>query len=233
MLIEAEAAESALRGRAEEPRGVVRLTCPVNAEGLPPLLARFLVRYPRVHVVQHASNRFVDIVAEGFDIALRGHDAPLPDSDLIQRPLARTPWQLFASPDYLDAAGAPAEPGELVKHACLVVPNRTGGTTWTLRHADLGEVSLDLEPRLASDDLQAIKAAAVAGIGISALPMYLCRAETASGRLRNVLSGWTTGDARFTLLTPSRRGQLPAVRALVEFLVEEYPAALGAGAAPN
>jgi DNA-binding transcriptional LysR family regulator len=233
MLIEAEAAESALRGRAEEPRGVVRLTCPVNAEELPPLLARFLVKYPQVRVLQHASNRFIDIVAEGFDVALRGHDAPLPDSDLVQRPLARAPWQLFASPAYVDAASAPATPGDLVEHACLMVPNRSGETVWTLRHEDGSEVRLELEPRLASDDLQAIKAAAVAGLGIGALPVHLCRGEREAGRLRRVLPGWTTGDARFTLLTPSRRGRLPAVRALVDFLVAEYPSALSAENRPR
>lgn len=232
MLIEAEAAETAVRGRVAEPQGVVRFTGPVHAEGLAALLARFLARHPKVRLVQHATGRFTDLIDEGFDVALRGHDAPLPDSDLIQRPLARTPWHCFAASDYLAAAGAPAQPAELARHACLVVPGRGGETAWLLQHADAGEVLVHLEPRLASDDLRAIKAAALAGLGIAALPAYLCRDEVAAGALARVLPGWTKGDAKLTLLTSSRRGQLPAVRALVDFLVAEYPALVATPSAP-
>lgn len=165
---------------------------------------------------------------EGFDVGLRGHDAPLADSELIQRPIARTPWHLFGSPRYLAAAGEPADPGALARHACLVVPNRAGETAWTLRSADGDELGLELTPRVASDDLETLQSAAVAALGIVALPAYACRADVAAGRLRRVLPGWTTGDAQVTLLTPSRRGQLAAVRALIEFLVAEYPPLLAA-----
>jgi DNA-binding transcriptional LysR family regulator len=89
-------------------------------------------------------------------------------------------------------------------------------------------VRVPLAPRVASDDLDTLRAAALAGLGIAALPAYACRDDVAAGRLHRVLPGWTTGSARVTLLLPSRRGQLAAVRALVEFLVAEYPALLAA-----
>ena len=228
MLIEAAAAESAVRGRLAEPRGIVRFTCPVYSVGLAPVLARFLATHPEVRLVQHATSRFVDLIAEGFDVALRGHDAPLPDSDLIQRKVAPTPWRLFATPDHLDAAGLPEQPADLLQHACLVVPSRSGETSWTLRHANRDEVRLELEARFASDDLQAIKTAALAGLGIAALPAHHCRDEHASGLLTHVLPDWSIGDGRLTLLALPRRERLPAVRALVDFLVTEYPAALAA-----
>ncbi len=224
MLIEAEAAESAVRERLAEPRGTVRMTCSIGmAKGLAPLLVRFSARFPRVSVVQHATNRFVDLVAEGFDVGLRGHDVPLADSDLIQRQIARTPWYLVASPAYLDASGTPSCAADLAQHDCLVVPNRLGEMAWVLRHDHAGTERLDLTPRLASDDLETLKAAAQAGLGIAALPASRSRDERASGQLQHVLPGWTTGDAQITLLIPPRRARLPAVRALVDFLVTAYP----------
>lgn len=230
MLIEAEAAESAVRDRLGAPRGVVRLTCSIGmAHQLAPLLARFFDRYPEVDVVQHATNRFVDLVAEGFDIGLRGHHGPLPDLDLVQRRIAPTRWCLVAAPAYLDAAGTPQEPDELAAHQCLVAPTRTGETVWRLVHAQHGERRLEPAARLASDDLQTLKHAALAGLGIAALPAYMSREERAAGRLRIVLPGWSPGDTQITLLMPPLRSRLPAVRALADFLVEAFPPLLAPG----
>lgn len=224
MLIEADAAENAVRERLAEPRGTVRLSCSIGmTKGLAPLLVRFASRFPRVNVAQHATNRFVDLVAEGFDVGLRGHLGPLADSDMIQRQIARPPWYLVAAPTYLDAAGTPTCPAELAQHDCLVVPNHLGETTWVLRHDDARTERLDVKARLASDDMDTLVAAAEAGLGIAAVPAYRSRDERASGRLRHVLPGWTTGIAAITLLIPPRRARLPAVRALVDFLVTAYP----------
>jgi DNA-binding transcriptional LysR family regulator len=233
MLIHAESAEHAVRGRTAQPRGAVRLTCAVGmAADLAPLLAQFLARYPEVELVQQATNRFVDLVAEGFDLGLRGHAAPMPDSDLIQRRIARTPWLLVAAPAYLEAHGEPAQPAQLAEHRRLVVPDRTGESAWTL-HGPGGTARIGGAPRLASDDLETLKAAALAGLGVAALPAQLCRAERAAGRLRPLLPGWSTGDAQITLLAVARRTELPAVRALADFLIAEYPRALAADAAAD
>lgn len=224
MLIEAEAAEGAVRDRLAEPRGIVRFTCSIAmAHQLAALLARFFERYPKVSLMQHATNRFVDLVAEGFDVGLRGHNTPLPDSDLIQRRIAPTLWCLVAAPRYLAAAGTPQEPSQLAEHRCLISPTRGGERVWLLHHPRHGEQRLELDARLASDDLETLKRAALAGLGIAALPGYVCREERRSGELRQVLPGWSTGTSQITLLTPPLRGRLPAVRALVDFLVAEFP----------
>lgn len=237
MLIEAEAAESAVRGRLAEPRGVVRLTCPLGmTQQLAPLLARFFVRHPKVTVVQNATHRFVDLMAEGFDVGLRGHNAPLPDSELIRRRIAFTPWCLVAAPGYLASAAVPAHPSDLAQHQCLMVPTRMGEMVWPLRHPELGEHRLELDARLASDDLETLKQAALAGLGVAALPGYMCRDERASGALVHVLPGWTTGDAQLSLLFPPRRGRLPAVRVLIDVLLAELPPLLACdlpGTAPS
>jgi len=106
MLIEADAAEGVVQRRLAEPSGTVRFTCSIGmAEGLADLVARFLVRFPKINLVQHATNRFVDLVDEGFDVGIRGHSAPLVDSSLVQRALVKTPWHLFAGPAYCKRAG--------------------------------------------------------------------------------------------------------------------------------
>lgn len=109
MLREAEQAEAAIRHRLTEPSGTVRCTGGVATMqfAMSDIVADFLVQYPKVNVVVHAVDRAVDIVGENFDIAIRAHSDPLPDSTLVQRTLAPAPWFLFAGSDYLDANGAP------------------------------------------------------------------------------------------------------------------------------
>ncbi|MBA3595427.1 MAG: LysR family transcriptional regulator [Polaromonas sp.] len=225
MLIEAEAAENAVRHRVAEPGGTIRFTCSIGmAQPLAALLCRFLVMFPKVNLVQHATNRHVDLVEEGFDVGLRGHFKPLPDSSLIQRKLASTPWHLFASPAYLKRVGAPQTPSELTAHPGLTLGIRDAETSWTLRNSGGAEVVVPFAARIRSEDLETLRQAAVAGMGIVAFPPYLCRMETDQGSLQAVLPGWTAwSDAGVSLLAPSRRGQLPSVRAFIDFMVTEYP----------
>jgi DNA-binding transcriptional LysR family regulator len=228
MLVEAEAAESAVRQRLAEPSGTVRFTCAVAMaqSGVAELVPRFMARFPKVELVQHATNRYVDLVDEGFDVGLRGHSEPLPASSLIQRPLAAMPWHLFAGPAYLERAGTPETPAELASHAGLALGYRAEETAWRLSDAGGGTAVVPFTPRLRSDDMLTLIKAAEAGIGIVALPSPLCRAEIRAGTLRRVLPDWIAGDARTTLLIPSRRFLLPAVRAFVDFFVAEFPLAV-------
>lgn len=111
MLIEAEAAENAVKHRLAEPSGTIRFTCSIGmAQTLAGLLCRFLVLHPRVNIDQHATNRYVDLVEEGFDVGLRGHSAPLPDSSLVQHRLARTPGVCSRAPCISNVPGAPKAP---------------------------------------------------------------------------------------------------------------------------
>jgi DNA-binding transcriptional LysR family regulator len=229
MMVEAEAAENAVRRRLAEPSGTVRYTCSIGiARHMVELVTRFLSMFPKVSIVQRVTNRFVDLVEEGFDVGVRGHSGALPDSSLVQRPLARTPWHLFAAPIYLDCAGTPISPADLATHAGLALGSRSGETSWKLRSSELGEVVVPFAARLKSDDMETLKHTAVAGLGIVALPAYVCRADIERGSLRCVLSDWTAGDSRITLLIPSRRGLLPSVRAFVDFLSAEFPMVVAA-----
>src|SRR5947208_11702260 len=127
MLREAELAETAIRHRLHEPSGTVRCTAAVATMqfAMRDMGASFLLRYPKVDVVAHATDQHVDIVGENYDVAIRAHSDPLPDSALVQRTLAPAPWFLFAGSAYLDANQAPQPPEELPHHPSLFMM-RTG-----------------------------------------------------------------------------------------------------------
>jgi DNA-binding transcriptional LysR family regulator len=230
MLGEAELAESAIRHRLNEPTGIVRCTAAVATMqfAMRDTMADFLLRYPKVNIVAHATDQNVDIVGENYDVAIRAHSDPLPDSTLVQRTLTPAPWFLFAGSAYLDANKAPQTPRDLQNHPSLFMMRTGVAPVWRLRHTSKakGEFVMRLAPRLLSDDMIALKQAAIAGLGIVALPGYVCREDVRSGALRRVLPSWLAGDSTLTVLIPYRQGLLPSVRAFVDHLAAELPKAV-------
>jgi DNA-binding transcriptional LysR family regulator len=227
MLREAELAETAIRHRLSEPVGTVRCTAAVATMqfAMRRIVADFLVRYPKVDVVAHATDEYVDIVSENYDVAIRAHSDPLPDSTLLQRTLTPAPWFLFAGAAYLEA-GRPLEtPQDLEKHPSLFMMRTGVAPIWRLRRSGgrKQEVVVSLTPRLLIDDMLSLKQAAIGGLGVVALPGYVCRDEVQSGALRQVLPGWIAGDSTLTALIPYRQGLLPSVRAFIEHLAAELP----------
>lgn len=219
MLIEAEAAEAIVKGRLAEPSGTVRITASVPTAqmmlaGLLPPLAK---TYPKMKVMLHATDRFVDVVQEGFDIAVRDHFAPLPDSGMVQRRVATDAILLVAAPAYLERSGHPREPSDLSRHDGLLASLSTEG--WTMRNDAGVVVRARPMPRFLADESNVLLEAAVSGLGITALPRKICRAAIEAGSLVRVLADWEAGSVTTTLLMPHRRGQLPSVRAVVDFIV--------------
>ncbi len=230
-LIEAEAAQEAVQRRVAEPSGTVRITAsvPTAQQYLAVHLPALARAYPRLHVQLEVSDRMVDLVQEGFDIAVRSHFAPLPDSGLVQRPLAVEAIVLVAAPSYLAARGVPAAPGHLTGHDGLLTGVAAG--TWRLSGPDGARMEVAPVPRMTVNESVVLLGAAMAGLGIVPLPQELCRAAVASGQLVRVLPDWTAGSVTTTLLMPARRGQLPGVRATVDFLVNCLQPAEPAGSA--
>ncbi|GGA00930.1 LysR substrate-binding domain-containing protein [Dyella caseinilytica] len=230
MLREAERAEDSIKQRLIEPKGTVRFTAGLVTMqfALDELVSGFLQRHPKVNVVAHATDDYVDIVGENFDVAIRGHSDPLPSSTMIQRTLAPVPWYLFAGANYFDAQKPPQSPADLHKHPSLFMMRGDVSPVWHLRHSTKrGEAAtIKLAPRLLSDDITALKRAAVDGVGIVALPGYSCRAELRSGALRRVLPTWIAGDSTLTAVMSYRHGRLPSVNAFLDFLAAELPAAV-------
>jgi DNA-binding transcriptional LysR family regulator len=227
MLREAEQAETAIRHRLSEPTGLVRCTAAVATMqfAMRDMLANFLNLYPKVNVVAHATDQNVDIVGENYDVAIRAHSNPLPDSNLIQRTLTPAPWFLFAGSAYLDANEAPETPRDLQKHPSLFMMRTGIAPVWHLRHSSKAKdkVVMPLAPRLLSDDMIGLKQAAIKGLGIVALPGYVCCDEVRSGALRRVLPNWLADDSTITALVPYRRGLLPSVRVFLDHLATEFP----------
>ena len=229
MLREAELAETAIRHRLSEPTGTVRCTAAVATMqfAMRDIVADFLVRYPKVNVVAHATDQNVDIVGENYDVAIRAHTDPLPDSTLVQRSLTPAPWFLFAGSAYLDANETPHTPQDLRSHPSLFMMRTGLAPVWRLRRSSKAkEVVMPLAPRLLSDDMIGLKQAAIAGLGVVALPGYVCRDEVRSGTLRRVLPTWLAGDSTITALIPYRQGLLPSVRVFLDHLAAEFPKAV-------
>jgi DNA-binding transcriptional LysR family regulator len=219
-VIEAENAENLVRTHLGEPSGTVRLTTsvPTAQFTLAPHLAELTVRHPRLVLSLHVTDRFVDIVQEGFDIAIRSHVQPLPDSALVQRRLATHQFYVVAAPDYIARHGAPARPEELAAHR--IIASGAADVTWRLHGEDGREALVEVHPVLAADEPFVLLKAAAASIGITCLPTSICRAAIADGTLVRLLPEWIAGSVTTTILMPHRRGQLPAVRAVVDFLHE-------------
>jgi DNA-binding transcriptional LysR family regulator len=229
MLESAKAAEDVIRQRVAEPSGVIRFTCPVAFAQLvmANLIPAFMARFPRVRIVEHATNRYVDPINDGFDLCLRAHTVPLHESTLIIRRLAETPWHLFAGPAYLARKGVPETPTELADHDGVLLNGAIESPCWVLQHErTLQTISVPFSPRLQSDDMETLKAAACAGLGIVALPGYVGLPEAKRGQLARVLPQWTAGVAIISLLMPSSRGMLPSIRAFVDFMASQVPSAV-------
>lgn len=218
-------AETAIRRRANTISGSVSVSCSVGMAqfALNRVLPAFLQENPKVTVVQRASNRMEDLVKEGIDVAIRGHMETLPDSSFIQLRLATLEWHLFCSPQYMAALPAPDDPTLLAQHPALVLGRPKETHQWLLTDHAGQNASVPCEVRLASDDMTTLKQAAELGLGITALPSYVCHRELETGTLTRVLPSWTAGSPQISLLTQSRRGMLPATQALIEFLKNELP----------
>lgn len=217
-VIEAEAAESVVQRRQAEPQGTVRITAsvPVAQVHLADRLPILACAYPKLDLQLHVTDRFVDLVREGFDIAIRSHFTPLPDSDLMQRRMRIERITLVASPDYLARRGTPERPEDLAGHDGLLVG--PASRTWHLQDNGAREVQVTPAVRLVADESSVLLRAAAAGLGIACLPEAMSAASRDSGEVIEVLSDWAAGTVTSTILTPHRRGQLPAVRAVIDFL---------------
>lgn len=222
----AEAAESLVRRRVTEPSGVVRFTAAIGTAqfALRDVLMSFILEHPKINLVEYLTSRQVDLLAENFDVAVRAHTGALPDSTLVSRTLALAPWFLVAGTAFLEKTGSPKTPEDLQQFPCLCVWRANTPPTWHLQaQGSAREVIQTMTPRLISNDLSTLKRAATEGMGIVALPAYLCKKELHSAELTRVLPGWVAGQTTFSALLPHRSGQLPAVKLFVDYLARRLP----------
>ncbi|SEB09031.1 LysR substrate-binding domain-containing protein, partial [Rubrimonas cliftonensis] len=221
MLVEADAAAAAIEQARSEPRGAVRVSCPVALTNFQfgALFARFLMAYPAVTLHIESTNRRVDVTAEGFDVAIRVRFPPLPPSDLVMRRLDESVQRLVAAPAL--AAASVASPADLAGLPGLDLGPPRGIGEWRLDHADGRSAVVPFRPRLVTDDMAALREAAVAGVGVAQLPTMMIWRDLQSGALVPVLPDWRPASGIVHAVFPSRRGLLPSVRALLDFLAAE------------
>jgi DNA-binding transcriptional LysR family regulator len=221
----AETAESLVRQRVKEPSGVVRFTTAIGTAqfALREILMKFIQEHPKIDIVEYLTSRHIDLLAENFDVAVRAHSGALADSTLVSRTLAVAPWILVAGTEFLKRAGSPKTPEDLKQFPCLFVWRANTTPLWRLQAQGRIEAIQPLAPRLISNDMSTIRQAAAEGMGIVALPAYLCKRELRSGELTRVLPGWLAGESTFTALMPHRRGLLPAVKIFVDYLARHLP----------
>ncbi len=235
VLAEVARASTVIDDARGTPRGVVRLTSPVNfAQAiLAPVLADCMVEYPDVEVALDITNREVDLIAEGYDVALR-IALGIRASTLVVRSFLLKRHVLVASPAYLERHGVPQTPDDLrtaTSLGGLLGISRGGRHAWHLT-APNGEISvIPYAPRLVTEDIIVVKQAALAGCGIAELPPICCRDELADGSLVELLPTWSLPEVNLYAVFPSRKGLTPAVRCFIDYLSLHMRSALDTASA--
>jgi len=217
---QAEEMESEALELSVQPRGLVRLAVPMSfgLRWVAPLLPELLNRHPGLELDLHLSDSTVDLVADGFDAALR--IAALPDSSLVARRICAVTQYLVAAPAYLAEHGGPTHPRDLVAHACMSYAYRARSQVWRFTHQDGTEQ--DVVPRgpLRVTNSDALVAPLLAGMAIAELPEFIAAEYLADGRLEHLLPEWSMTQGGLYFVTPSARTRPRKVQVLAEFFVE-------------
>lgn len=228
---QAEQAQAELEQVRSEPRGTLRIVCPVTLAQsvVGPILPEYLARYPQVRIDMQVSNRVVNLVEEGVDIALRVR-ASLDDSgSLIIKRLGLSHGMLVASPELLRLKGRPTSPRELDTLPAVSMSVTDGRMRLALAGPQNGQHTAVLRPACTTDDLITLRFVILGGVGIGVLPDYMCQDDLDQGRLERVLPEWSLAPGIVHAVYPSRRGMAPAVRAFLDFLDEKVVCPEGDG----
>ncbi|ANF85659.1 LysR family transcriptional regulator [Pseudomonas antarctica] len=224
ILAAVDTAQNSIGQPSGTPRGLLRLTLP-DAFGrrvILPLLTTYLKAWPEVQVEASFTDRMADIVEDGFDLAIRigGEHA---DRQLISRVVARYRALLCASPTYLAEHGTPRDTDALAHHDCLYFSSRTRKQSWRFRDEHGEWLKAPGRSRLRLDSGEALRDAAVAGMGIALLPDFLIADDLANGLLLPVLPDLNAGNVEIMAMYPSKRYLEPRVRRFIDLLAEQLP----------
>lgn len=220
VLQELELASATVARFRAEPQGWLRISASVvlGQALLPPLVAEFGARYPAVQLFVDLTNRRVDLLEEGFDLAIRA--GVLPDSSLVARTLGRAAARLYAAPAYLGRHGNPQAPDDLGSHALIDTAPAAPTDRWTLTHDDGRESTVQARFRLVGNDPALLCEVAARGEGIVSLPDFVAAPALTARRLVPVLAAWATRRVDVHAVFPSHKCLSPALRAFVDLAVE-------------
>ncbi|ESQ82305.1 hypothetical protein AEAC466_18330 [Asticcacaulis sp. AC466] len=219
LLASAEALETEASALAARPRGTVRMTAPMSfgIAHLGAMLPEFFALYPEVTVDLTLADHFIDIVEDGFDLALRISD--LEDSSLMARRLAPVRILLVGAPSYFDKRGRPTHPKDLTDHVGLVYTNGRAKGMWRFQHAAEGQYSVTVPGPLRVNNADILRPALIGGAGIAMQPDFLVWDDIQAGRLEVAIPGWAPPPLSLYLVTPPGTLRPTRVQALMAFLV--------------
>lgn len=213
--------EAAIQDRHESPSGHLTLTAPqtFGERYLAPVVAAFLEQYPQMSVALNLTDRFINLLEEGFDLGVRIGE--LADSSLVARRLATIQVATYAAPRYLERCGIPVHPRELGAHACVIDTNVDAPARW-LYVIDGERQAVDVRGPFHANSAWAVRELAIAGAGIGRGPVYAIADAVRDGRLRVLLQPYETVDYGLYVVYPHRRYLAAKVRAFIEFLAGRF-----------
>lgn len=224
LLADLEEAEQAAHAGTAQPRGTLRISAAhtFGTRHLAPLVASFMARYPDVRIDMELSDRAVDLVEEGFDLAVR--IGTIGSQHLVGRKVASTCLVCCAAPAYLARQGRPDKPEDLVAHACITYAYGPSPNAWRFRDPDGSERTVRVSGPLHSNDGRFSEAMAVQGLGIAREPDFIVGPDLAAGRLVRLLQAWDLEPTPIYVVYPSRRHLSAKVRAFAEHIAEGFRA---------
>jgi DNA-binding transcriptional LysR family regulator len=222
LLASADAADEVAESLTSEPSGLLKVSAALGIadRDLSPLVPGFLAKYPKVRLNLVITNRRVDLVEEGFDVALRVRMPGDEDPHLITRRFAVADASLVATPRFLKRHPKLRQPADLETVPILGMANADGLVRWRLENPAGETVNLTLTPRLAADHFAVLRDAALHHIGLSYLPDLYCRDELKDGRFMAVMPEWSKPSATVQAVYLSHRGMLPSLRAFIDYLAK-------------
>jgi len=218
-LAEADAIDDTISRLKSEPQGLVRIIIPVGLDAIVgEALPEFLRNNQKLRLQIVVTNRRVDLIDEGIDIAIRVHESPEVDGALQRKVLAPTGALLVASPRFVAEYGEPARPGDLDSCPTISLAERVETERWTLADKNGCLVDIVHEPKISASTFSGVRGAVLAGGGIAKLPEYICREFIQTGQLVRILPEWTIPQDNLHLVFASRRSLLPSIRTVIDFL---------------
>jgi len=223
-LVDIDEATSVASDTQAEPRGTVRVTAPldVGVWALAGIVSRFVKKHPLIRIEVSLSSRVADMVAEGFDLAVRA--GTVQDGSLVARKVGSVDLGLYASARWIAKNGRPNAPADLEELPCILFRATSGRATWALETEAGERASVDVHGAIGSDDLSFVKKAALAGAGIGLIPQFLCAREVERGKLARVLPDWSLPGAKLSIVYPSARYVPARVAVVRDHLVSELSA---------
>ena len=222
ILAELQEAESAVNTSTFNPTGVLRVSASLSfaMQQIAPHLCKYRQLYPNVRIHIETANRYLDMIDNGIDVAIRTREYE-PDSNITIRRLAATRRLLAASPGYLAARGMPKEPGDLAAHDFLIYVHANNPNELRLSRGNETQVVM-AQGLLESNDGQVLRAAALDGLGILVQPSYIVYEDIVAGRLVPLLNDWDLPRLQISIAYPSRKHLSTKVRSFIDFMVDEF-----------